>query len=93
LHQFARDGVVLLGHLRDVHNGKIELAPDLHQNLASADQSEADFVKEVDTYIARTGMPTPEETLPSLQDGFNQPVITELDLGAAAITNVTSSTA
>jgi hypothetical protein len=88
LHQFARDGVVLLGHLRSAHDGKIELAPDLHENLAAADQFAADFVKEVDTYVARTGMPAPEETLPILRDGFKQPVITELNLAAAGITNV-----
>ena len=88
LHQFARDGVVLLGHLRGVHEGKIELAPDLHENLAAADQFEADFVKQVHAYIARTGMAVPEETLPVLRDGFNQPLVTELDLDAAGITNV-----
>ena len=60
LHQFARDGVTLLGHLRGVHNGKIELAPDLYQNLAAADQFEADFVKEIDAYTVATGMSAPE---------------------------------
>jgi putative flavoprotein involved in K+ transport len=88
LHKFARDGVILLGHLRGVHDGKIELAPDLHENLAAADQFEADFVKQVDAYIARTGMTVREETLPIFRDGFDQPVVTELDLGAAGITNV-----
>jgi hypothetical protein len=73
---------------RNVHDGKIELAPDLHESLAAADRSEADLVKAVDTYIARTGMPASEETLPVLRDGFNQPVITELNLAAAGITNV-----
>ena len=64
------------------------MAPDLNENLAAADQFEADFVKRVDAYIARTGMTLPEETLPVLRDEFNQPVVTELDLGAAGITNV-----
>src|SRR5262249_4906225 len=31
LHQFVRDGVVLLGRLRGVDKGKIILAPDLHE--------------------------------------------------------------
>jgi putative flavoprotein involved in K+ transport len=88
LHQFARDGVTLLGHLRGAHNGKIELAPDLYQNLAAADQFEADLVKEIDAYIAKTGMSAPEETLPILHDGFEQPVLTELDLVVAGIANV-----
>jgi putative flavoprotein involved in K+ transport len=88
LHQFARDGVVLLGHLRDVRDGRIVLAPDLHDSLAKADKLEADFVKAVDTYIAETGIAAPQETLPSLRDGFLQPLITELDIEIANITNV-----
>jgi len=27
LHQFARDGVVLLGHVRDAHAGRLEVDP------------------------------------------------------------------
>ena len=88
LHQFARDGVTLLGHVRDIHEGKIELAPDLHENLAAADRFEANFVAVVDAYIAKTGLAAPKENLPSLRDGFEQPVLTTLDLGAAGITNV-----
>src|SRR6516225_1680621 len=56
LHQFARDGVVLVGHLRGVDADKMMLAPDLKENLARADQWEADFVKAVDQYIAETGI-------------------------------------
>jgi putative flavoprotein involved in K+ transport len=88
LHQFARDGVAMLGHLRIVHDSKIALVPDLHENLAAADRFEADFVKSVDAYIARASMPAPEEVLPTLRDGFAQPALTELDLAAAGITNV-----
>jgi hypothetical protein len=88
LHQFARDGVALVGHLRGAHDGKIEFAPDLYENLSAADRFEADFVKRVDAYIARTGMAAPEETLPALRDGFGQPILTELDLKASGITNV-----
>jgi putative flavoprotein involved in K+ transport len=88
LHQFARDGVILLGHLKGVAEGKINLAPDLHENLERADQHAADFVKAVDAYVAATGMPIPEETLPTLRDGFDVPLIPELDLAAADITSV-----
>jgi putative flavoprotein involved in K+ transport len=88
LHQFARDGVVLLGHLQGVRNGTIEVAPDLHENLAAADRFEADFAKSVDAYVAKVGIAVPEETLPVLRDGFEQPQLSELDLRAAGITNV-----
>ena len=88
LHQFARDGVALVGRLRGVRQGKIEFAPDLYENLSAADRFEADIVRRVDAYIARTGMTVPEEALPALRDGFEQPMLTELDLVAAGVANV-----
>ena len=88
LHQFARDGVTLLGHLQGVEDGKLKLAPDLWDNLAGADAHEADFIKSVDAYVAKTGMAAPEEKLPVLRDGFETPLMTELDLERSGITNV-----
>ncbi len=88
LHQFARDGVTLVGHLQGVKDGKLLFARDLRQNLAAADQFEADFVRTVDAYVAETGVTAPQKRLPNLRDGFEQPVLTELDLEAAGITNV-----
>ena len=88
LHQFARDGVALVGRFRGIHQGKIDFAPDLYENLLAADRVEADFVKRVDAYIARMGMPAPEETLPALRDGFEQTALAELDLAAAGVANL-----
>ena len=88
LHQFARDGVTLLGRLTGVRAGIVTLARDLHDNLAAADRAEAAFVKTVAAYVAATGMTASNETLPVLRDGFAQPILTELDLKAAGITNV-----
>jgi putative flavoprotein involved in K+ transport len=88
LHQFARDGVILLGRLAGIEDGIIKLGSDLHDNLAAADQAEAEFVRTVDAYIATSGMAAPEESLPVLRDGFDQEILTELDVDAAGITNV-----
>ncbi|WP_024512826.1 NAD(P)/FAD-dependent oxidoreductase [Bradyrhizobium sp. ARR65] len=88
LHQFARDGVTLLGRLEDVQDGIVKLRGDLYDNLAAADQAEAELVKAIDAYVARTRIAAPEETLPVLRDGFDQEILTELDLDAAGITNV-----
>ena len=92
LHQFARDGVTLLGRLAGVEGGIVRLNGDLHDNLAAADRAEAEFVKAVDAYVAATAMAAPEEMLPVLRDGFEQEILTELDLAAAGISNVIFAT-
>ena len=53
LHRFARDGVTLLGHLRGVTDGRLDVAPDLHESLSKADQFEAQLVKLIDGYICQ----------------------------------------
>jgi cation diffusion facilitator CzcD-associated flavoprotein CzcO len=88
LHQFARDGVTLLGRLEGIEGCVVKLRGDLHDNLAEADRAEAEFVKAVDAYVDSTGMSAPAEALPVLCDGFSQRILTELDLAAAGVTNV-----
>src|SRR6516164_1010944 len=88
LHQFARDGVTLLGHLQGAMDGKLWLAPDLWDNLAGADAHEAAFIRSVDDYIAKTGTIAPEEKLPALRDGFQAPLVTMLELNRSGITNL-----
>jgi putative flavoprotein involved in K+ transport len=88
LHQFARDGVTLLGRLEGIENGIVKLGSDLHDNLAAADRAEAEFTKAVDAYVAATGMLAPKETLPVLWDGFDQKILSEIDLDTVGITNV-----
>ena len=88
LHQFARDGVTLLGRLEAVEDRIVKLKGDLYDNLAAADRAEAELVKAIDAYVARTAIAAPKETLAVLRDGFDQEILTELDLDAAGITNV-----
>ena len=88
LHQFARDGVVLLGHIQSVQEDRIELTPDLMENLAKADKFEEDVVNQVDEYIEKTGLDAPLETLPELRDGYEAEVILDLDLKSVGITTV-----
>lgn len=88
LHKFARDGVHLLGHLRDAGDGRVTLAPDLYQTLAKVDQFEIEALKTIDDFIARTGLDAPAEVIPQLRDGYEQPLITSLDLSSEGITNV-----
>jgi putative flavoprotein involved in K+ transport len=88
LHQFARDGVILLGRITDAQGDTITLAPDLKESLAKADKFEADLVKAIDDYIAANRLDAPAEVLPQLRDGYAADVITTLDLTAAGITSV-----
>jgi putative flavoprotein involved in K+ transport len=88
LHQFFRDGVVLLGHVRDAREGRLIIAQDVKDTLAKVDQFEADALKRVDGYVARTGLSVPSETIPQLRYGYDQDVITELDLKGSGILTV-----
>ena len=94
LHQFARDGVALLGRMIGVREGKITLAPDLMENLAKADKFEADIKKAVDGYILNAGLDVPEEPSDDreLRDGFDAEIITQLDLNAASINTIVWAT-
>jgi putative flavoprotein involved in K+ transport len=85
LHQFARDGVVLLGHIGDARNGRLMIAHDMKETLAKVDQFELDALKMVDAFIARTGLNTPAEVVPRLRDGYGQEEVETLDLVAAGI--------
>jgi putative flavoprotein involved in K+ transport len=88
LHQFARDGVVLVGHVRDARDGKLMFAADLIETLAKVDQFESDALKRIDDYIARKGLKCPIERVPQLRDGYEQVQIPELDLIASGISTV-----
>jgi len=88
LHQFARDGIRLLGRLQDAADGKLLLAGDLHDNLAKADKFEADMLQAIDAYVAQAGLNAPLETVQQWQDGYAQAAIDELDLAESGIRTV-----
>jgi len=88
LHQFARDGVTLLGHLRGASGHKLSLAPDLHENLGRVDGFEMQVKKMVDGYIQARGLDAPAEELTQLRYGYGQPIIEELDLKATGINTI-----
>jgi len=88
LHQFARDGVILLGHMQDACDGRLLIAPDVKETLARVDQFEVDALKAVDDYIVRNGLNAPAETVPQLRDGYAQEIIAELDLKTLGISTI-----
>jgi putative flavoprotein involved in K+ transport len=88
LHQFAKDGVTLLGRLKDASGSKVWMEEDLHENLAAADKFAAEFKKGIDKFIEKTGIDAPEEDQPELRAGYEAEVITELDLESAGISSI-----
>jgi len=88
LHKFARDGITLLGRLKDAESNKVFIAPDLHNSLAVVDQTESEAIKMIDQYIQQMNLDLPEEKLPVLKDGYNQVLVDELNLKAENIKTI-----
>ena len=91
LHDFARNGVVLLGHLVDVRDNTIVLAPDLRESLAFADKGSDDFKNNVDAFVRETGMDVPvaqPDPIDEVRSDAGENAPTTLDLQAAGITSV-----
>jgi putative flavoprotein involved in K+ transport len=88
LHRFASDGVTLLGRVTELDGATVKLARDLHKNLAAADAWEANLVARIDSYIQRHGLVLPQEMLPRLTAGFEQPERDEIDLRQANVGSV-----
>jgi putative flavoprotein involved in K+ transport len=88
LHQFASDGVSLLGRVRELNGHTVRLARDLHRNLVAADRFEANLVARIDDYIEKRGLAIPHELLPQLTAGFREPERDELDLKRAGVSSV-----
>ncbi|HEY6071961.1 MAG TPA: hypothetical protein VIV15_00860, partial [Anaerolineales bacterium] len=88
LHRFAREGIQLLGHITGGVDQRIALAPDLHENLARADQFEAELIGKIDAYIASQGIDAPAESLPDWRDGYAVEQVSELDLAASGISTI-----
>lgn len=87
-HQFAREGVTLLGRLTGADAGRLRFASDLHANLGRADRFAADLLKRVDDHIVRRQLDAPAEALPELRDGYLAQDLSVLDLAAAGIRTV-----
>jgi putative flavoprotein involved in K+ transport len=85
LHQFYRDGMILLGRIQGREDGRLLFAADLRQNLAKSDKIAADIIRMVDGYITQTGIDAPVEEIMELADGYNAPEVPALDLRQAGI--------
>ena len=91
LRQFARKGIMLLGHLHAVQGKQIILAPDLEENLAKADAFAIQMTQAIDEYIKKTGMDgaakSTTDEAPSNCASSMKPIVT-LDLQTAGISTI-----
>ncbi len=89
LHQFALDGVILLGRAQGGNEMLLYFAEDLMENLAKSDKPIGEIRKAIDGFVAKTEMEAlEEETLPELRAGYESQMLTELDLNSAGITSI-----
>jgi putative flavoprotein involved in K+ transport len=84
LRAMAARGIVLLGRLQGINDGKLALADDLEQNLAKGDESLENFKRAVDDYITKNGLEFPAEQEPGVKPNVPRPV-SRLDLKDAGI--------
>lgn len=85
LHQFARDGIHLLGHLESFDGGRAIFAADLKENLAVGDAMDDQLRQGADQFVEASGMDLPEDDIQTLRDGYDVDAADELDLHDIAV--------
>lgn len=91
LHQFANDGVTLVGHLLRVEGERLTLALDVADNLARADANCGIWKRRVDEYIEREGIDAPPAQRDPLDEARSDAGATApatINLSASGITTV-----
>ena len=87
----AREGVVLLGRLQDIRDGRALFAPDLCANLAWGDEQALNLLRAVDDLIQEQGLEAPAENPPGDLEPIDKlagAAAPELDLVEAGISAV-----
>ena len=59
--RFAADGVTLLGRVSAVHDGVLDIAPDLGKSLVEGEATYAIFLDMVDAHVEKHGLKLPQE--------------------------------
>ncbi|UCF28695.1 MAG: FAD-dependent oxidoreductase, partial [Chloroflexota bacterium] len=89
LHKFAKDGVVLLGHMKDAQGYRVQFIPDLKDNLQKVDQFVVDLKQRIDNYIIEHNIAAEEAPRQiELNNGYESKIIEELDLRTEGISTI-----
>ena len=88
LHDFYAQGVTLLGHVSEATATSVKLSPDVQERLQKNDDLEKQILNMIDSYILKNNIKVPEEKVIHLTDGYEQEVLTELDLEKTGIKTI-----
>jgi putative flavoprotein involved in K+ transport len=89
LHQFAKDGVTLLGHVVGAQDNIMFFAADLIENLTKSDDFVAQLQQDFDAFIDKQALDAPPATFgPLPRDGYDAEIIEQLDLSAHGISSI-----
>ena len=91
LRRLARQGVTLVGRLRDISGGQLFFTGDLEENLARGDEAFDQFTRSVDEFILEHGLAAPAEPQRDPPATVRSPIssaIHDLDINSAGITSV-----
>src|SRR5690606_33212144 len=89
--RFAERGMTLVGRTAGFADGVLSFAPDLADNIATGDANYLSVLDEADAYVARNGLPFPEEpgarAMAPLPACVTAPILS-LGVGDAGITSI-----
>lgn len=89
LRRFAADGVVILGRLNGIAEGKLKLGENAEAMLAEADKACPEFKRAADEYARAAGIDAPkDEGADPPPDSAPIPLVSTLDLKAANIRSI-----
>ncbi len=87
IRSYAKDGMTLLGHIREISGRRVVLAGDLEHNLAAGDRTFDDFTKAVDDYVLGRDMSPSEAPIP-VSPRIAHDATDQIDLRASDIRSV-----
>lgn len=91
IRSYAKDGMTLLGHVRQINGGRLSIAEDLEDSLSAGDQTFNDFTSAVDEYVRSGGLDVVPATI-SPPPTTAQEIVTEIDIRSANIRSVVWAT-
>jgi putative flavoprotein involved in K+ transport len=87
IRSYAKDGMTLLGHVREIRDGRVALADDLGETLAEGDREFNEFTAAVDDYLKRRGEGS-SEVHASTPQGITPAFVGQVDLRRSNIRSV-----